>query len=196
MKRIQKSAIISAFSLLAFVTSSAHTHANAGSGVRTQTKMNQDGSFTEFKLGENEQILSMKTYGERKGGNGDRVLLMSIIYTSDDQGRLRSGRIYDGNKNILFRVRYGYHEKTGRLVQENMYDARKKVMKPVLNENGQPLKDANGQPIMKEFPVRKLHHRYDAQGRPARPIAINTPEGKLAEELFGIDGSSHPHFRQ
>lgn len=145
---------------------------------------NEDGSFTEFRRSADERIIERRTYAERQGGAGDRVLIMSIIYRKDKHGKLRSGKIHDGTGKILYRVVYGYHRTTGNLVAEDMFDARVKrgeaVTDPVTN-----------QPVFKEKPVRCLRHRYDAQGRQLKPIVVCAPAGKTAEKLFGRDGSSY-----
>lgn len=145
---------------------------------------NQDGSFTKFTKSSDERIIERRNYTDRQGGNGDRILRMSIIYRKDVHGRLRSGRIHDGTGKVLYRVVYGYHKDTGRLVQENMYDAREKRTVVVTDPKTGEVKEV-------ETPVRTLHHRYDAQGRRAKPVVFCLPEGKLAEDLFGKDGSSY-----
>jgi hypothetical protein len=138
---------------------------------------NEDGSITEFRRSSDERVLEKRTYGERPGGNGERVLRFSVIYRKDVQGRLRTGKVYDGAGEILFRVQYGYHRETGRLVAENMYDARQKRTRVV---NG-----PDGKPMEVEKVIRRLYYRYDAQGRPAKPIVFCAPEGEYAEKLFG-----------
>ncbi|NWK56324.1 hypothetical protein HW115_11935 [Verrucomicrobiaceae bacterium N1E253] len=145
---------------------------------------NDDGSFTEFRKSSDERVIERRNYHDRQGGNGDRVLRMSIIYRKDVHGKLRSGRIHDGTGKILYRVVYGYHKTTGQLVAENMYDARVKRTEVVTDPQSGEAKEV-------EVPVRKLYHRYDAQGRRAKPIVFCLPAGKRAEELFGPDGSSH-----
>ena len=145
---------------------------------------NEDGSFTEFSKSSDERIITRKNYSDSNKKNGERVLRMSIIYRKDVFGKLRSGRIYDGTGKILYRVVYGYHKSTGKLVAENMYDARVKRTKVVTDP-------ATGQPKEMEMPVRKLFHRYDAQGRRAKPIVFCLPAGKRAEELFGPKGSTY-----
>ena len=72
---------------------------------------------------------------------------------------------------------------SGRLVAEDMFDAREKRIKVV---NG-----SDGKAKEVEVPVRRLYHRYDAQGRPAKPIVFCSPPGKRAEELFGKEGSTY-----
>lgn len=140
---------------------------------------NEDGSITEFRRSSDERVLEKRTYGERPGGNGERVLRMSVIYRKDVHGRLRTGKVYDGKGQILYRVIYGYHRETGRLVAENMYDAQ---VKRTVTVTG-----ADGKPAMVEKPVRRLFYQYDAQGRPTKPIVFCLPPGKRAEKLFGKD---------
>lgn len=145
---------------------------------------NEDGSYTEFKRSSDERVIERRTYGDRPGGNGDRILQMSIIYRKDVYGKLRSGIVYDGSGKKLYRVVYGYHKKTGVLVAEDMFDARVKRTHTVTDPN-------TGKPYEKETPVRYLRHRYDAQGRQMKPLVFCLPAGKKAEELFGKEGSTH-----
>ena len=148
---------------------------------------NDDGSFTEFRKSSDERVIERRNYSDRNGGGSDRVLRMSIIYRKDVYGKLRSGRIHDGSGKILYRVVYGYHKETGQLVAENMFDARVKRTKVQTDPK-------TGKAVEVEVPVRRLYHRYDAQGRRAKPIVFCMPAGKLAEDLFRKDGgSSYPH---
>ncbi|MEJ6573198.1 MAG: hypothetical protein QNL01_12925 [Akkermansiaceae bacterium] len=145
---------------------------------------NENGSYTEFKRSSDERVIERRTYGDRSGGSGDRVLHMSIIYRKDIYGKLRSGIVYDGSGKKLYRVVYGYHKQTGALVAEDMFDARAKRTKTLTDEK-------TGLPYEKEYPVRYLRYRYDAQGRQLKPVVFCLPPGKRAEELFGKDGSTH-----
>lgn len=145
---------------------------------------NEDGTYTEFRRSSDERVIERRTYGDRPGGAGDRVLRMSIIYRKDLYGKLRSGIVYDGSGTKIYRIVYGYHKNTGNLVAEDMFDARVKRTKTLTNEK-------TGEPYEKEMPVRYLRYRYDAQGRQLKPIVFCLPAGKQAEELFGKHGSSH-----
>lgn len=145
---------------------------------------NEDGTYTEFSRSSDERVIERRTYGDRPGGSGDRVLRMSIIYRKDIHGKLRSGVVYDGSGTKLYRIVYGYHKRTGNLVAEDMFDARAKRTRTLTDQQ-------TGKPYEKEIPVRYLRYRYDAQGRQQKPIVFCLPAGKLAEELFGKDGSSH-----
>ena len=152
--------------------------------INVRMMRNEDGSFTEFKRSPDKRIIERRTYGVRQGGAGDRVLKMTIIYRKDKHGKLRSGKIHDGTGKVLYRVVYGYHRISGDLVAEDMFDARVKRGKPVINPE-------TNQAVFQEEPVRCLRHRYDAQGRQLKPIVVCAPAGKTAEELFGKEGSSY-----
>lgn len=164
----------------------------AGSGTthkknhNVRIMRNDDGSFTEFRKSSDERVIERRNYSDRNGGSGDRVLRMSIIYRKDVYGKLRSGRIHDGSGKILYRVVYGYHKQTGKLVAENMFDARVKRTRVETDPK-------TGKAVEVEIPVRRLYHRYNAQGQRAKPIVFCMPAGKLAEDLFGKDGGSYPH---
>ncbi len=145
---------------------------------------NNDGSYTEFSKSSDDRVIFRKTYGAAKGGNGHKVLRMCVIYRKDLFGRMRSGKIYDGAGKLLYRVVYGYHRKTGKLIAEDMFDARVKRTKAIRNPTTGKLEE-------REIPVRRLYHRYDAQGRRAKPIVFCAPAGKLAEELFGKNKGSY-----
>jgi len=159
-----------------------HAQQKADKDVRIMR--NEDGSFTEFRRSSDERVIERRTYGNRQGGAGDRVLRMSIIYRKDKNGKLRSGKIHDGTGKVLYRVVYGYHRTSGKLVAEDMFDARVKRGDAIIDPN-------TNKPVFKEKPVRCLRHRYDAQGRQLKPIVVCAPAGKTAEKLFGKDGSSY-----
>lgn len=145
---------------------------------------NEDGTYTEFRRSPDERIIERRTYGDRPGGGGDRVLHMLIVYRKDAYGKLRSGIVYDGAGTKLYRIVYGYHKRDGNLVAEDMFDARVKRTKTLTDP-------VTKKPFEQEYPVRYLRYRYDAQGRQMKPIVICLPAGKRAEELFGKEGSSH-----
>jgi hypothetical protein len=168
---------------MALVTTTQAQANITGNKHNVRIMRNQDGSFTEFKKSSDERIIERRNYSAQNGGSGERVLRMSIIYRKDVYGKMRSGRIHDGSGKILYRVVYGYHKETGKLVAENMFDARVKRTEIVTDPSTGKTKEV-------EKPVRKLYHRYDAQGRRAKPIVICLPPGKRAEELFGPDKGS------
>jgi len=129
---------------------------------------NSDGSTTEFRRDVNNTTLEKRTYVEK--ANGEKIVRSKTMYVRDKQGRLRSGVIEDGQRVKLYTLRYGYDKRTGRLIAENMYDAR------VTRRN-----DPNDP--TKETPVRALRYSYDVHGRRSRPSVYVGVEGKTAEEL-------------
>ncbi len=129
---------------------------------------NSDGSTTQFKRDLNNTTLEKSTFVEKK--NGEKIIRTRTTYVRDKQGRLRSGIIEDGQRIKLYKLRYGYDSKTGRLIAENMFDAR------TIRRNDP--KDPR-----KETPVRALRYSYDAQGQRSKPVVYVGVKGRTAEEL-------------
>ena len=129
---------------------------------------NRDGSTTEFKRDAGNTTLEKRTYIEK--ANGEQVTRTRTLYRRDKFGNLRSGAIYDGQNKKLFRVVYGYHQDTGRLIAENMYDARVRRTNP---------KDPS-----KEEPVRATRYHYNAQGERSAPLTFTSQAGQTSEELM------------
>jgi hypothetical protein len=130
---------------------------------------NRDGSITEFTRDAGNTTLVKRTYSEKP--NGEPVTRSRTLYRRDKFGNLRSGAIYDGQNKKLFRVVYGYHQDTGRLIAENMFDARVRRTNP---------KDPS-----KEEPVRATRYHYNAQGERSAPLTFTSQAGKTSEELMG-----------
>jgi len=130
---------------------------------------NRDGSTTEFKRDSGNTTLEKRTYIEKP--NGEQVTRSRTLYRRDKFGNLRSGAIYDGQNKKLFRVVYGYHADTGRLIAENMFDARVRRTNP---------KDPS-----KEEPVRATRYHYNAQGERSAPFSFTSQAGQTSEELMG-----------
>lgn len=140
----------------------------AGPNVRIMR--HQDGSRTEFRRSPDDKTLTKKTTGT----NG--YIKMTAVYKMDANANPLACKIFDGQGNILYKVSYGYHKKTGQLVAENMFDARAKFLDP----SGKPL------------PVRTLYYTYDAQGNRSKALSISPMAGKTAEEVYG-NRSTHLH---
>ncbi len=129
---------------------------------------NRDGSTTEFKRNTSNTKLEKITSIEK--ANGEKVIRSRTLYGRDKYGNLRYGHIFDGQGNKLFRIVYGYHEDTGRLIAENMYDTR--VKRTYAN-------DPN-----REEPVRVTRYYYNAQGERSAPISWTSQAGKTSDELM------------
>ena len=134
-----------------------------------------DGARTRFTRTPDNTTLTKKKYS----ANG--VLEMVTIYRMDKFGNPIGCKIYDGNKDLLFKVSYGYHKDTGKLVEERMFDAKHKR---VDHETG------------KEMPVQRTCYLYDGNGNRSAPMVINlkwVKEQKIRdfEKRFGIKSSMY-----
>ena len=137
---------------------------DAVDGPNVRVMRHDDGSRTVFTRSPDNRTLTKKTF------RGTGALSMVTIYRMDTHGNTLTCKIYDGQKNELFKSRYGYHKVTGQLVEEQMFDARVKRIDP---NTGQ------------EMPVRRFIYTYDAFGKRNKPIAITLTPGKTAEEIYG-----------
>jgi len=154
------------FSAGTLLTATAQEIPDEGPHVRIMK--NSDGSSTQFKRDHTNTRLEQSSFMEK--ANGEKIVRTRTVYRRDINGRLRSGIIEDGKKNKLYRIIYGYDKDTGRLIAENMYDAR-------VTRRNDP-KD-----LTKETPVRALRYSYNAQGQRSKPIVYVGVQGKTAQEL-------------
>lgn len=128
----------------------------------------QDGSKAVFIRSPDNRVLTKKTFL-----NG--WVTMVTIYKMDSSGNPLGCKIFDGQKNELFKVSYGYHKSTGLLEQERMFDSR--VVR----------KDPN---TGREMPVQIIRYLYDAEGKRSAPMVFNLLPGKKFEEVFGVKSSA------
>lgn len=145
---------------------------NALDGPNVRVMRHEDGSRTLFLRSEDNRTLTKKKFSP----NG--VLVMINIYRMDSYGNPIAGKIYDGGKNLIFKVSYGYRKSDGQLVEEQMFDARVKRTDP---DTG------------KEMPVQRVCYVYDAKGNRSAPIVYNLLPGKSFEEVFGVKASALEH---
>jgi len=139
-------------------------------GPNVRVMRHDDGGRTIFSRTPDQRTLTKRTFG------ANRVLRMITVYRMDEFGNPLSCRIYDGQRQELFKASYGYHRETGQLIEERLFDARVKRIDP---ETGH------------EMPVRRFIYTYDAQGNRNHPIAINLlPGKKSAAEIFNFGPSA------
>lgn len=155
-------ALVFAFGLLPACSEEAGFDAVDGPNVRVMR--HDDGSKTIFTRSPDNQVLTKRTFT----ANG--ALFLVTIYRMDAHGNPMSCKIYDGQKNEMFKSRYGYRKSDGLLIGEEMYDSRVKRIDPNTG---------------KEMPVRRFDYTYDANGKRSKPIATTLIPGKTAEEVFG-----------
>jgi hypothetical protein len=137
---------------------------DAVDGPNVRVMRHNDGSKTIFTRSPDNRSLTKRTYGP-KG-----VVKMLTIYRMDEHGNPTGCKIYDGNKNELYKFSYGYRKTDGKLAEERMFDSRVKRIDP---------KTGN------EMPVRRFLYYYDALGNRSAPIAITLIPGADPEDFFG-----------
>ncbi len=142
---------------------------DAVNGPNVRVMRHNDGSRTIFTRTPDKRTLMKKKFSP----NG--VISMMTVYRMDRHDNPIGCKIYDGDKNLLFKVSYGYHKTKGWLVEERMFDARVKRKNP---DTG------------KEMPVQTIKYVYDAQGNRSAPIVFNLLPGKSFEEVFGVPSSA------
>lgn len=137
-------------------------------GPNVRVMRHQDGSRTMFTRTPDNRTLTKRKISANGG------VQMLTVYRMDAHQNALSCKIYDGRKNQLFKVSYGYRRSDGQLVEERMFDAQ------------QVRKDANG----KETPIQRICYVYDTQGNRSAPIVFNLLPGKTFEQVFGVKSSA------
>jgi hypothetical protein len=137
---------------------------DAVEGPNVRVIRHEDGSRSVFTRSPDARTLTKKTY------TGQGALFLVTIYRMDAQGNPLNCKIYDGQKNEMFKSRYGYRKTDGQLLEEQMFDSRVKRIDPNTGE---------------EMPVRRFIYTYDALGNRSAPISITLTPGKTAEEVYG-----------
>lgn len=138
-------------------------------GPNVRVTHHKDGSRTVFTRSPDHRTLTMRTFA------ANRNLTMVTVYRMDANGNPLSCKIYDGQRQELYKASYGYHRQTGQLVEERLFDSRVKRIDPLTN---------------REMPVRRFIYTYDAHGNRNHPIAINLLPGRKAEDVFDIAPSA------
>ena len=141
-------------------------------GPNVRVLQHKDGSKTIFTRSPNNLVLTKKTFSA-----AGRLTLITV-YRMNEGGNPISCKIYDGQKNELFRVSYGYRKSDGQLVAEEMFDSRVKRINPNKTDE--------------EMPVQVVRYVIDAQGKRSAPIVYNLLPGKSFEEIFGSSTSTVP----
>ncbi len=137
-------------------------------GPNVRTMKHEDGSRTVFIRSPDSRVLTKKTFM-----NG--VVTMVTTYWMDASGNPTGCKIHDGQKQELFKVKYGYNKFNGLLEREVMFDSRVKRINPADNT---------------ELPVQIIAYIYDAEGKRSAPIVYNLLPGKKMEDVFGVKSSA------
>jgi hypothetical protein len=116
----------------------------------------RDGTRTEsLKDGTGTRIRE-KTYNENS------VLAFVREFETDRKGRLRNGVIYDGKKNVLGSMYYGYDSATDQIVEERLFNAKGRIIRRLFYPGA--LKDPR-------FAKRFVAFNYDPDNPDGKPVA-------------------------
>lgn len=148
---------------------------NDADGPHVRVIRNQDGSKNIFKRFPNQAGMQMRMY------SADGRMMSVVQYTTFPNGELSGCIIYDGKKNEMFHVRYGYNKDTGKLMEERTFDSRKKDPK---------LKDEKGNPMA--LLVRRVIYTYNDSGERNKPICISLQKGPTIQEYLDKLPSTAP----
>ena len=159
MKKLAIAKLIGALFLMSLLPAQAQ-QADAGGEINLRFLANEDGTRTEFhKLGDPRTLI--KKTRDKAG-----TLVSVAVYRLDTGGNQVSAEIFDAKKTKLYDVIYGYDKTTGRMVEEQIWDAR---VKRISKETG------------KETPVRRFIYSHDAQGRQQRPVSLTLIPGAIVD---------------
>lgn len=159
---IRKLATLVIFSTSALI-GKADDDFNKVDGPNVRVMRNEDGSKTLFLRSPDNRTLTKKTFT----ANG--VLEVLTVYRMDSNENPLNCKIFDGQKQELFKVSYGYRKSDGQLVEERMFDSRVRRINP-----------SDGT----EMPVRRFIYTYDGQGKRSRGQAITLIPGKSADDVY------------
>lgn len=126
----------------------------------------RDGTNTEYRRSNDEKTLVKRRLSNVKGGRN--AIISTTIYRMDARGNPITCKIFDGKETLLYKVAYGYHRENGRLVAEDMFDARA----PKTDEKGN------------EIPVRRMYWFYDGTGSVSKAFSFVFRKGGYAEEMY------------
>ena len=163
--------IIALFLALVMQPLHAASEVDAVDGPNVRVIRHGDGSKSVFTRSPDNKVVVKKTFSAA----GGRLSLITE-YRLDGLGNPMACNIYDGQKNRLFRVDYGYSKLNGQLVMERMWDCRVKRYFPK-------------NPTV-EMPVQVVEYLIDAQGKRSMPIVTSTLPGKTFEEVYGSKTSA------
>jgi hypothetical protein len=143
-------------------------------GPYASVKKNKDGTEEKFDKTPDERTITKRTF------SAEGVLRLTTVYRMSEGGNPVNCDILDGRGIKLFKSRYGYSRNKdnplsyGKLVEEQMFDARVKRIDPNTGE---------------EMPVRRFVYTYNADGSQNKPYSIVLVPGKTYEEAYGAGPS-------
>lgn len=124
------------------------------SASSSRTVKHDDGSQSYFEKTGDGRGMKKTTY------NSNGILVSVTLYTRGKHRQLISCLIFDGKKNELFNVSYGYNKHV-ELVEERMFDSKTHEL------------------------VRRFLYTYDAMGNRSKPVCITLVKNNKKVEEYG-----------
>ena len=123
----------------------------------SRTVIHKDGTYTTTSRDRDSRMLIRET--KRRND----TLVMRSEFALDQLGRERKGRVYDGQKNLLFTSEFIYNSE-GKAQEERVYNAQGKL-------------------------VRRLMYQYDRFGK-SKPFCATYQNGRPIGDLMPLDDAS------
>lgn len=143
---------------------------DAVNGPNVRVMRFEDGRKSVFTRSPDQRVVTKKTFA----ANGRLALV--TVYRLAPNGNPLASQIFDGQKNLLYEVDYGYRKEDGQLVMERMWDRRvRRVWKNNPTE---------------EMPVQVVEYLIDSQGRASKPKVSTYLDGKNFERDYGSVSSA------
>lgn len=134
---------------------------NEENGPYVRVIRHDDGSKSIFRKLPNQKGMQKRMF------NTDGILISVTQYATGKWGELTGCKIYDGKKNEIYKVSYGYDKRTAKLLEERMYDSKSNLL------------------------IRRFMYTYDDAGNRSKPICINIRKD-VAEEYKKLMEASMP----
>jgi hypothetical protein len=137
--------------------------------------IHRDGTYTlSAKQGDKTTIIE-ETY------NKANVMRYKRIFQTDTQGRLRNGVIYDGRKNALGSILFGYDPKTDRIIEERQFDKKGRLIRRIFYPGA--IKPGPGvDPRLVNQGFALVYDPDRPQAKPVQEAAPATPTAPVTSE--------------
>jgi hypothetical protein len=135
--------------------------------------IHRDGTYTKSaKQGDRTTIVE-ETY------NSKDVMICKRVFQTDSQGRLRNGVVYDGKRNPLGSIYYGYDKKTDQIVEEQQFNKKGQLVRRVfypgaLKDYVQTV-DGLSEKDKHILATKGVALVYDPENPQAKPVQVDAP---------------------
>ena len=146
--------------ILPLLAAAAQAQTGKQAGAYSRIFQHLDGTRTEsFKHG-NKNTIEELTYK-------NNILHCIRVFTTDSKGRTRQGVIYDGKRNPLGSILFGYDFATDQLVEERQFNKKGQLIRKLFYPGA-----IKNRP---EFARRFVAFTYDPDNPDAKPVQVREP---------------------